>query len=103
MLDRFFRWVWVAIALILTSGLWIFFVPLRGEGGWYLYLMLILGLVMMGIFTYIYTQPYQRMGEALAAGNLSAAGEQMNLIRRAIGINLLLGLLVSVIATLKPF
>ncbi len=56
-LDRFFTWVWVSIVLILISGLWIYFVPFQGQAGWYVYLMLALGLVMMVLFAYIYTQP----------------------------------------------
>ncbi|MEJ1436202.1 MAG: CopD family protein [Candidatus Sedimenticola sp. (ex Thyasira tokunagai)] len=102
-LDRFFLWVWIAIVLIMTTGLWIYIVPFQGYAGWYVYLMLALGLVMMGLFTYIYTQPYRRMGEALAGGDLPAAGAQMNQIRRIIGINLLLGLITTAIATLKLF
>ncbi|MES9856123.1 MAG: CopD family protein [Sedimenticola sp.] len=102
-LDHFFLWVWISIILIMTSGLWIFIVTFQGHMGGYVHLMLLLGLVMMGLFTYVYTQPYRHMGEALAAGDLPAAGAQMNRIRQIIGINLLLGLITTIIATLKLF
>ncbi|MET0093358.1 MAG: hypothetical protein ABW120_07480, partial [Sedimenticola sp.] len=31
-LDRFFRWVWLAVVLILVTGYWIFLGPFKGEG-----------------------------------------------------------------------
>lgn len=102
-LDHFFPWVWLAVALILSTGLWLMLVTFQGQVQGYVHLMLTLGLVMMGLYTYIYTKPYQQMGRALAAGDLPVAGASMNIIRRIIGINLLLGLATSILAAMKPF
>jgi uncharacterized membrane protein len=62
-----------------------------------------LGLVMVGLYSFLFFFPYRRMGRALDAGDLPAAGAQMVLIRRIIGTNLVLGLITSVIAAAKLF
>jgi uncharacterized membrane protein len=102
-LDRFFPWVWLAVILILVSGYWVFLGPWQGQAGLYVHVMQGLGLVMVGLFSFIYFFPYQRMGRALAAGDMPAAGAQMTVIRRVIGINLVLGLITSFLAAAKPF
>ncbi len=100
-LDRFFRWVWLAVALILGSGYWIFLVLFQGEAGLYVHLMQGLGLLMAGLFCFIYFVPYLRMGQALQRQDIPAAAAQMAVIRKIIGINLVLGLGTTVIAVLK--
>ena len=102
-LDRFFRWVWVSIVAILASGYWIFLGLWKGHAGMHVHLMQGTGLLMVCLFLFIYFRPYRRMGSALAAGELPAAAAEMALIRRLIGINLILGLLTSVIAKLGPY
>ncbi|MES9968216.1 MAG: CopD family protein [Sedimenticola sp.] len=102
-LDRFFRWVWLAVVLILVTGYWIFLGPFKGEGALHVLIMLGVGTVMAAIFVYIYSVPYRRMGAALAAGKLPMAGASMAQIRRLIGLNLVLGLITTVIAVAKPF
>ncbi|OOZ36319.1 hypothetical protein BOW51_07820 [Solemya velesiana gill symbiont] len=102
-LDRFFRWVWLSVVLILVSGYRIYFVPFNAEAGLHVLVMLVVGTVMAGIFIFIYSMPYQRMGRALDAGELPLAGASMALIRRLIGFNLVLGLVTTVIAVAKPF
>jgi len=102
-LDRFFRWVWLAIILILVSGYWIFLGLWQGQAALHIHLMQGTGLVMVGFFAFIYFVPYRRMGRALASGNIPRAGAQMAIIRRIIGINLVLGLVTTVIGTAKLF
>lgn len=102
-LDRFFVWVWIAIALILVTGYWVFLGIHQGQMGLYVDLMQWIGLLMMGLFSFIYFFPYKRMGKALDKGDIPLAGAQMAVIRRIIGINLILGMATSVIAVLKPF
>ncbi|MEW7978575.1 MAG: CopD family protein [Candidatus Sedimenticola endophacoides] len=100
-LGRFFSWVWGCVLSILGSGLWLFIGPLGARGGLYIHAMMGLGLLMALIFFFIYFYPYRRMGAALAAGRIPVAGDQMALIRRLIGFNLLLGLLTTLLAGLK--
>lgn len=100
-LDRFFRWVWLAVLLILASGYWIFLVLFKAEAGLYVHLMQGLGLVMTGLFCFVYFVPYRRMGLALEQQDIPTAAAQMAVIRKVIGINLILGLVTTVIAVTK--
>ena len=102
-LDRFFRWVWLAIILILVSGYWIFLGLWQGQAELHVHLMQGVGLVMVGLFAFIYFVPYRGMGHALASGDIPRAGAQMAIIRRFIGINLVLGLVTTVIGAAKLF
>lgn len=102
-LDRFFLWVWLSIAAILASGYWIFLGLWSGHAGLHVHLMQGTGLLMVSIFLFIYFRPYRRMGDALAADDLPAAAVGMALIRKLIGINLIFGLLTSLIAKIGPY
>ena len=102
-LDRFFRWIWMAIVAILVSGYWIFLGLWKGQAGLHIHLMQGIGLLMVAIFLFIYFRPYRAMGRALEAAELPAAAAEMAIIRRLIGVNLILGLSTSVIARLGPY
>lgn len=102
-LDRFFPWVWVAIGLILISGYGMLFGILGTQAGLHVHIMHGIALIMVALFCYIYFLPYREMGQALAGADLPVAGVRLAAIRRVIGINLVLGLLTSVIATSRLF
>ncbi|MCW8907796.1 MAG: CopD family protein [Sedimenticola sp.] len=102
-LDRFFPWVWVAIAAILSSGFVILISILGSGAGLHVHVMNGVGLIMVALFCYIYFLPYRQMGRALGEGDLPRAGSHLAAIRRVIGINLVLGLLTSVVATARLF
>lgn len=97
---RFFPWVWLCVLALLASGLWMTY-------GWYggmlapayVLAMFGLGLLMMALFAHLYFAPYRRMRQALAEGDFAQAGHRLGQIRMLIGINLVLGLVVTVIAT----
>ncbi len=102
-LGRFFPWVWISIVLILGSGYWIFLGILGGQAALHVHLMQGTGLLMVAIFCFIYFVPYRRMGTALKSGDLPVAGARMALIRRLIGINLILGLGTALLGVARPF
>lgn len=102
-LDRFFPWVWIAIVVILGSGYGILFGILGSAAGLHVHVMHGIGLIMVALFCYIYFLPYRQMGLALKAADLPAAGLSLAAIRRVIGINLVLGLVTSVVAAAKLF
>jgi uncharacterized membrane protein len=102
-LDRFFVWVWAAIGLILASGYWIFFAVFQGVMGLYAHLMQGTGLLMVGLFMYIYFVPYKRMAAALRENDYPRAGAQLAVIRRIILTNLLLGLITAVLGGAGKF
>jgi len=102
-LRRFFRWVWLAVALILGSGYWLFLGVMGGRAALYVHVMQGLGLVMTLLFLIVYFLPYRRMTRALEAGNMAEAGAQMALVRRIIATNLVLGLITTVVGGGKFF
>lgn len=98
--ERFFRFVWAAVALILASG----FIMLTTLGFAVappnLHLMFALGLLMIGVFVGVVAVPYQALKEAVASGNWPAGGAALGRIRQLVGFNLLLGFVTIAIATL---
>lgn len=98
--DRFFPWVWAAVVALLATGLWMLFGFYDGMAfvGLHVHVMLLLGLVMMLIFMHVYFAPFRRLKQAVAAQNWKAGGEKLGQIRKLIGVNLSLGLLVIVVA-----
>lgn len=97
---RFFPWVWAAIAVILATGLWMIFAVFGGFAhiGLYVHLMFGLGLIMMGIFMHVFFAPYARLQRAVAGQDWPAGGKALGQIRRLVGINMSIGLVVIAIA-----
>lgn len=96
--DRFFPWVWVSIAILLSTGFWVFFRIMHSKAGMYVHLMMGLGLMMTALFLFLWFVPYRRMRGALAAADYPRGAAQLALIRRIIATNLTLGLLVAILA-----
>ena len=97
---RFFPWVWASVVAILLSGGAM--MAATGMAGaprnWHL--MLGIGIVMAGIFCYVWFGPYRVLGRAVDAQDWPAAGAALNRIRQAVGTNLVLGLANIAVATL---
>jgi uncharacterized membrane protein len=89
--QRFFSWVWIAIALLLLSGL---AMQSLGIDGLHVHIMEGLGLVMMLAFAHLYFAPWKRFRRAVDGADFPAAAMQLNQIRRIVEFNLALGLLV---------
>lgn len=98
---RFFPWVWVAVILLLVTGLWMVKAVFGGFGnvGVYIHIMAGLGVLMMLLYAHVYFGPYRRMKQALEAGDLPAAGKRLAQIRIIIAINLSLGLVVTLVGS----
>lgn len=102
-LENFFKWVWIAIIVILATGYGLLLGPLHGSEGGYLHIMQAFGLIMSGLFIYLFFVPYQSLGKELNQGNIPAAGAAMAKIKTIITVNLSLGLLTIFIAASKLF
>ena len=98
--TKFFAWVWLAIALILASGLYM--MALLGKPPLYVTLMAVIGIVMMLIFGHIFFAGFRRLKRAVAAQDWKAGGAAMAQIRKLVGINLVLGLITIAIGSLGP-
>lgn len=104
-LDRFFAWVIVAIAVLLASGYGMVFGVFGGFRGIPLYVNLMqgLGIIMMMAFFHVYFAPWRRFRKALAGGDYPAAARQLAQIRWIVALNLLLGLLTVAIGSSGPY
>jgi uncharacterized membrane protein len=98
--DLFLNWVWVAIAVILSSGLAMMLQVGFKSAPFNWHIMFLLGLSMMLIFALVYFVPYRMLGRACDAQDWPAGGAALGRIRKLVGLNLLLGLLNIGIATL---
>jgi uncharacterized membrane protein len=97
---RFFRWVWVAVALLLLTGF-----SMMGEMDRvpaYVQAMAGIGIVMMAIFLHVYFAPYGRLKRAVAAEDWKAGGAALAQIRVLVGVNLLLGVANVAVALIGP-
>lgn len=103
--QRFFPWVWVSIAFILGSGYYIIFVLLGGFANTpvFVHVMHGLGLVMVLIYLHVFFAPYQRLGRAVAQEDWAVGGKALAQIRVLIAINLAIGLITIITATLGRF
>lgn len=92
---RFFLIIWHAMPLIVLTGLAMIFAVFGGMAyvTWNIHVMLLLGLVMAAIFLAIFFGPYRTFRAAPGPASLDS-------IRKLIGINLVLGILITVIAVL---
>jgi uncharacterized membrane protein len=96
---RFFFWVWLSVAGILASGLWM--IALYGgfrAVGRHVHIMLALGVAMMLIFAHVYFSPYRRLSRGVRAQDWKAAGQALGQIRKLVAVNLSLGLLTIAVA-----
>jgi uncharacterized membrane protein len=98
-LSRFFFWVWLSILALLVSGFAMVFLGFGGFAtvGAHVRVMMVLGIVMMVIYTYLYFAPWQRFRRAVLTTDWSAAGKTLGQIRLLVGFNLVLGLVTVVI------
>lgn len=94
--TRFFPWVWAAVVILPVTGLWLALRVYGGLGGSppYVHVMLTIGLVMILIYLHLYFAPWRRLRAAVAAGDWAAGGKALATIRRLVGINLILGLVL---------
>ncbi|WP_078118167.1 CopD family protein [Thiosocius teredinicola] len=97
---NFFPWVWVCIAVILATGLWMIFGFFGGMGAVALYVhaMFGLGILMMLIFFHVFFAPFGRLKKAVAAQDWPAGGKALAQIRMLVGINTIIGLVTIAIA-----
>jgi uncharacterized membrane protein len=96
---RFFPWVWASIAVLLTSG---YFMVFFGFGGFrgiglHVHVMQTTGIIMMLLFLHLFFAPWRRFRQAIAAGDLPAAGKSLEQIRRLVATNLALGLFTIIV------
>lgn len=105
MLERtligFFKWVWVAVIVLFSTGLWMVLVELGGFSvvGLHIHMMIGGAFVMALIFLHVYFSAFQRLRKDVASEDWPAAAAAGDQIRRLVFINLIVGLITVCIAT----
>lgn len=97
-LRRFFRFVAVAVLLILLTGA-LLFLPVGFRAapvGWHV--MLALGVVMAGVFAYIYAGLYPKLVKNCQNSAWADAAQVQNRIRQLVSVNLALGVIAILAA-----
>ncbi len=98
---RFFVLVWISVAVILASGYWMLFNYFGGfaGAGIHIHIMHGAGIIMVLIYMHVFFIPYRRLRQAVIVQDYPLAGAQLNQIRRMVGINIVIGVSVIVIAS----
>lgn len=102
---RFFAWVWLAIVVLLVTGVWAVFGKFGGmaNAGAPIHVMMGLGGIMILIFLHVYFAPFRRLKQAVAASDWELAAGKATQIRMLIVINLVLGLIVVCVAAASGY
>jgi uncharacterized membrane protein len=90
-LERFLRYMSVAVLTVLASGLGMLW-PIGLQAapvGWHV--MLVLGVVMAAVYAYIHTRLLPKLRAGCSASDWPAAAQVLNRIRGLVALNLALG------------
>lgn len=100
-LERFFYWVFAAIALLLVSGYTMIFRVFGGFAGVGLHVQLMqgIGLFMMMLFLHLYFAPWRRFRAAVARQDWAEGARRLAQIRLIVAVNLVLGLVTIAIGS----
>jgi uncharacterized membrane protein len=100
-LARFFAAVWVAAALVVVSGGWML-ARAGSAAPWPWWVMAAGGCAMVVVFAYVRLLPYPRLVRSLAAAEMPAAAAALAAVRRAVMVNLWLGVAIVALLRLAP-
>ena len=97
--QRFFPFVWLSILFLPLTGYLMMFdiwgsmaaTPL------YVHIMNGLGIVMILIYLHVYFAPFKRLKEAVIKKDWPEGGRNLNIIRKMVGMNTMIGLLTIII------
>ncbi|MCW9012878.1 MAG: CopD family protein [Gammaproteobacteria bacterium] len=99
--GRFFPVVWLAIIILLFTGYMMIFSIWQSMAATPLYVHIMngAGIVMMLIFMHVFFVPYKKLKAAVIAEDWPAGAKALAQIRMLVGVNILLGMLVIIVAS----
>ncbi|MGE8484363.1 CopD family protein [Pseudomonas sp. FP1740] len=102
--QGFFRWVWVAVVLLPISGVGMIHLQFTGFEAAPRYVQVMMGLyvVMTALFIRIQALLLPELRTAVAAQDWPTGAATLGKIRRLVGINLMVGLVLVAIAAARP-
>ncbi|NWC90666.1 MULTISPECIES: CopD family protein [unclassified Pseudomonas] len=102
--QRFFVWVWVAVLVLPISGVGLLQLRFNGFETAPRYVQIMMGLyvVMTALFIRIQALKLPELRTAVAAEDWPAGAAALGQIRKLVGINLIVGLVLVAIASARP-
>jgi uncharacterized membrane protein len=102
--PRFFYWVWAAVIVLPVSGVGMLHLGFAGFDNAPRYVQVMMGLyiVMLALFLRVQILQLPALRNAVGAADWPKGATMLAGIRRLVGINLILGLLVVAIAAARP-
>jgi uncharacterized membrane protein len=102
--KRFFVWVWVAVLILPISGMGMIHMTFKSMENLPRYVQIMMGLfvAMLALFLRVRLLALPALQRAVEAQDWPAGGAELARIRRLVGFNLLLGVLVVAIAAARP-
>lgn len=99
--KRFFFWVWLSIITLLATGYWMIFGFYGGFSnvGTHIHAMHGIGIIMVLIYMYVFFSCYRRLKQAVIVEDYAAGGKILAQIRKLVGINIVLGFIVTILAS----
>ena len=98
--SRFFPWVWAIIVIVPISGIYLTMLYGGFKGApLYVHIMTGLGIVMILIFLHVFFAPFKRIKQRLDEQDIPGAAKQLNQIRMLVGLNTLIGIITTLVAT----
>ena len=99
--QRFFIWVWVAVAVLAVSGVGMMHMRFSGfeTAPRYVQVMIGGGIAMFAIFLRVQALLLPELRKAVEAQDWPAGAAVLGRIRRLVGVNLLLGVAVVLVAS----
>jgi uncharacterized membrane protein len=103
--KRFFFWVWISVIALLASGYWMVLSFYGGFNnvGTHIHAMHGIGIIMVLIYMYVFFSSYRRLKHAVIVEDYPEGGRILAQIRKLVGINILLGLAIAIIASSGRF
>jgi len=100
-LKKFFPFVWLSLLFLpLTGYLMIFDIwKSMGAAPLYVHIMNGLGIVMILIYLHVYFAPFKRLKEAVIKQDWPEGGRNLNIIRKMVGINTIIGLITIIVVS----
>jgi uncharacterized membrane protein len=102
--PRFFYWVWAAVLVLPITGVGMLHLRFAGfdNAPRYVHIMMGLYIAMLALFLRVQALQLPELRRAVAAEDWPTGGAVLGRIRRLVGSNLLLGLLLVGIAATRP-
>ena len=102
--PRFFVWVWVAVLILPISGVGLLQLRFNGFETAPRYVQVMMGLyvVMTALFIRIQALQLPELRTAVTAEDWATGAQVLGKIRKLVGINLIVGLVVVAVASARP-